>query len=298
MSWLKAFRDYMEETSRFWVEQEAGRYAYLEDKERQSLNRKKKSLKDRNAVIVKTSLDGQILKHHQYHDQNDVDYLLHLRHLVKQQDDFYIEEQIERRSARFAESKLHVDRKLEQEGVQQGTFQLDWEHENPERKGFAYNRRDAVRYAEKWWNSYNPDYRAFDVDCTNYISQCLHAGGAPMHGYPQRGKGWWFGQNQWSFSWAVAHSLRWYLSGSSTGLRARELSSPEELLPGDVICYDFEGDNHWDHSTIVVAKDTNDMPLVNAHTTNSRMRYWDYEDSTAWTAGIRYKFFRVVDDNK
>ena len=49
-----------------------------------------------------------------------------------------------------------------------------------------YNREAAVRYANKWWDSRNPAFPAFDVDCTNFISQCLLAGGAPMHGYPNR----------------------------------------------------------------------------------------------------------------
>ena len=55
--------------------------------------------------------------------------------------------------------------------------------------GFGYNRLKAVQYAERWWNDHNPTFKKFDVDCTNYISQCLHAGGAPMRGYPNRGKG-------------------------------------------------------------------------------------------------------------
>ena len=38
------------------------------------------------------------------------------------------------------------------------------------------------------------------------------------------------------------------------------------------------------------------MPLVNAHTFNSRMRYWNYEDSTAYTPNMKYRFFTIVDD--
>src|SRR5699024_961161 len=88
------------------------------------------------------------------------------------------------------------------------------------RADFEYDRREAVRYAEHWWNSYNPAFEAFDVDCTNYISQCLLAGGAPMRGAPDKGSGWWYQNNDWSFSWTVAHSMRWYLSGSTQGLQA------------------------------------------------------------------------------
>ncbi|MGE1104293.1 amidase domain-containing protein, partial [Peribacillus simplex] len=29
---------------------------------------------------------------------------------------------------------------------------------------------------------------------------------------------------------------------------------------------------------------------------DSRMRYWSYEDSTAYTPSIRYAFFHITDD--
>lgn len=157
----------------------------------------------------------------------------------------------------------------------------------------AYDRRKAVQYAERWWNDYNPQFKVFEVDCTNYISQCLLAGGGWMHGEPNREIGWWYSGDSWSFSWSVAHSMRWYLSGATKSIIGTEVDDAEQLQLGDVICYDFEGDGRWDHTTIVVAKDENNMPLVNAHTDNSRHRYWSYEDSTAWTPQIAYKFFNI-----
>nr|WP_256521762.1 amidase domain-containing protein [Halobacillus sp. A5] len=167
------------------------------------------------------------------------------------------------------------------------------EKDEEARAPFTYNRREAVRYAEQWWDSYNPAYQHFDVDCTNYISQCLKAGGAPMAGQPNRSKGWWYGGKNWSYSWSVAHSLRWYLSGARQGLIAGEAAEAHQLSPGDIICYDFQGDGRFDHTTIVVSKDSQGEPLVNAHTTNSRQRFWSYTDSTAYTPNIQYKFFRI-----
>lgn len=162
---------------------------------------------------------------------------------------------------------------------------------------FVYDRSAAVRYAEHWWNDANPAYQFFEVnDCTNFISQCLRAGGAPMRGFPNRSVGWWYQNDDWSFSWSVSHAFRWYLSGSTKGLRATEVDSPDNLRPGDVICYDFQGDGRYDHTTIVVAKNANRMPLANAHTNNSRHRYWDYRDSMAWTPECQYKFFRIGAD--
>src|SRR5699024_1796994 len=135
-----------------------------------------------------------------------------------------------------------------------------------------YDRSLAVRYANQWWNSYNPEYRTFKVDCTNYVSQCLHAGGAPMTEAPNRNEGWWFSGDNWSYSWSVAHALRWYLGEATSGLRAEEVSTADQLIPGDVICYDFEGDGRWNHNTFVTGQDADGRPLVNAHTDNSRGR--------------------------
>ncbi|WP_313894216.1 amidase domain-containing protein [Psychrobacillus sp.] len=158
----------------------------------------------------------------------------------------------------------------------------------------TYNRAAAVAYAETWWNSYNPAFPVFDVDCTNFVSQCLLAGGAPMRGMPNREKGWWLGNNKWSLSWSTPHSLRWYLAGSTIGLQATQVDSPSKLELGDLIFYDFEGDGRYDHSTIVTSI-FNGMPYVNAHTNNSRNRYWDYTSSYAHTPQTRYIFYHVKD---
>ena len=117
-----------------------------------------------------------------------------------------------------------------------------------------------------------------------------------MRGYPNRSNGWWMQHNTWSFSWSVANALRWHIPGSKFGLRGREAASAEKLKLGDVICYDFQGDGRFDHTTIVTGHDADGMPLVNAHTYNSRMRYWAYEDSTAYTPNIKYKFLTITDD--
>lgn len=164
-----------------------------------------------------------------------------------------------------------------------------------------YNRSQAVAYANRYWNEPNPSYPYFDVDCTNYVSQCLHAGGVPMVRTNNRSTGWWFqpgAKPNWSFSWAVANSLYLLLRSGKAPFHARQVDHPSELEPGDVICYDFDGDGHWQHNTIVVAKDEQGMPLVNAHTTNSSHRYWAYTDSSAYTDRIQYGFFQILSENR
>ena len=115
-----------------------------------------------------------------------------------------------------------------------------------------------------------------------------------MHGSPVRDRGCWMNDSTWSFSWSVAHSLRWYLAGSTRGLTATEVQSAEELQLGDVIVYDFQGDGRFDHSTIVTAKD-GATPLVNAHTYDAFKRSWDYKDSYAYRPSATYIFFHIND---
>lgn len=157
----------------------------------------------------------------------------------------------------------------------------------------AYNRQAAVNYARKWWNGANPAYPTFQVDCTNYISQCLRAGGSPMTGYPNRSTGWWIQGRNWSYSWSVAHSLRWYLETSKQGLRAKRVMSANELELGDIIFYDFEGDGRVNHSTIVTSIIAGE-PLVHAHTSNSENRPYRYLDSSAYTDNIRYYYYHIL----
>lgn len=116
----------------------------------------------------------------------------------------------------------------------------------------------------------------------------------------RRETGWWYegyvgGRERWSFSWAVAHSLRAYLLGGSSPARGIPKADARELDIGDVICYDWDGDGRWQHTVIVTDHDARGWPLVNAHTNNSRNRFWDYRDSYAWSEQTRYAFIHVPD---
>ncbi|WP_284139543.1 MULTISPECIES: amidase domain-containing protein [unclassified Virgibacillus] len=282
----------MEQIKQIWLDMFANNETRMEWWEK-----KQKLFEKREARIVRIRGSGQVFHTVKQKKREDISYLFHVVYLIKQGDFFYLEEQITPYRAILEDGALLHHMEITEDRKQTAKVDLNAEKllrsDKDEQSRFAYNRLAAVQYAERWWNSYNPEYRSFDVDCTNYVSQCLAAGGAPMWGAPNRGTGWWYNNNSWSYSWAVAHSLRWYLSGAKKGLKGTAVDRPEELIPGDVICYDFQGDDQWEHNTIVVAKDANGMPLVNAHTNNSRQRYWAYEDSAAWTPNIKYKFFRI-----
>ena len=267
----------------------------------QKMERKKAGVKARSGDIVKAQAIGNILSiGEETNEFRNVSYQVHFKYLIKQKSMFILEEEVEKRIAEFYKGVLVEDKEInpfEAKSIAQPFEKEQIKTEDSlERIAYEYDRLKAVQYAERWWNTHNPAYKSFEVNCTNYISQCLHAGEAPMRGHPNRGEGWWMTHNNWSYSWSVAHSMRTHLPASKIGLRGKEVTSPEKLLLGDVICYDFEGDGRFDHTTIVTGKDANGMPLVNANTYNSRMRYWAYEDSTAYTPNIKYKFFSIVDD--
>jgi len=263
----------------------------------QKAERKLESLAKRSAEIVKVRATGNILERSSDDEFQTIKYQVHFQYLIKQNGILYMEEEVEERMGKMYREMLVLDEEVNQPKYYEHLADLPAPvvEETGERLSYQYDRLKAVQYAERWWNTYNPAYKKFEVDCTNFISQCLHVGGAPMRGYPNRGTGWWLQNKNWSYSWAVANSLKIYLGNSKTGLRAKEVSSPDQLLLGDVICYDFEGDGRFNHNTIVTGKDAYGMPLVNAHTYNSRKRYWAYEDSSAYTPKIKYKFYTIVE---
>lgn len=163
-----------------------------------------------------------------------------------------------------------------------------------------YDRNKAVEYANTWWDDYNPKFVYFDEDCTNFISQCLVAGGAPLS---FRKNGWWYKENgdkddTYSYSWIYAHLLRKFLMNNKKGITTTEVDSPYKLDFGDIICYDFDGDDKWQHNTIVTTKDFFGTPFVNAHTVGSLNRFWTYEDSPLWTPNMRYTFLHINDEFK
>ncbi|MDR4887306.1 amidase domain-containing protein [Fredinandcohnia sp. QZ13] len=267
----------------------------LSEKDLELIQRKKELLGKRSAEIVKCKTNAQIINKNELDGKIHLNYHVHYQYLIRQNKNLYIEEQCEERKAIFTSNKLISDDEVPKD-IETHYETMDREALEENTRDFKYNRLAAVQYAERWWNDYNPKYKKFTDNCTNFISQCLHAGEAPMYGYPNRSKGWWMQNNNWSYSWTVANSLRWYLTGSRRGLQAKEVSSPKQLLLGDIICYDFEGDGRFNHNTIVVAKDYEGYPLVNAQTQNSRMRFWSYYDSTAYTPNIKYKFFHIINN--
>ncbi|MGG1450885.1 amidase domain-containing protein [Bacillus licheniformis] len=263
------------------------------------IERKRRLFQKRGVHIVKANIKAAVKEHWLDEDgASHVNYQTHTAYLCKDGDDMYMEEHMEDRNALLYDQMVIKDSEALRPAAQSHPEPENGDEDMRELLGraFRYDRLAAVRYAETYWNKRNPAYKNFEDNCTNFISQCIRAGDAPMRGYPNRGKGWWMQNHSWSYSWTVAHSLRTFLKHSKAGLRAVQKPAAKELIEGDIICYDFNGDGRFDHVALVTAKDKSNMPLVNAQTHDCRMRYWSYEDSPAYTSSIRYAFFHISDD--
>jgi len=128
-----------------------------------------------------------------------------------------------------------------------------------------YDNEAAVRYAYAWAYSRNPKYHDFSGmggNCTNFVSQCLVAGGMPMN---QTYLGWFYKSlNSRSPSFTGAHYLHNFLTQKviRRGPFAN-LAAAHQAKIGDIIQLSFDG-IYFTHSVIVVQTDFQN-PLVAAN---------------------------------
>lgn len=121
----------------------------------------------------------------------------------------------------------------------------------------------AIAYARKWALSRNPAYYDFEMiggDCTNFISQCLFAGGAVMN--PTRDTGWYYHSlHDRAAAWtSVQYFYRFMMQNKGVGSFAQEIPY-EQAAPGDVLQF---GVGAFHHTALVTAA-RNGMPYLCAH---------------------------------
>ncbi|WP_207750660.1 amidase domain-containing protein [Anaeromonas gelatinilytica] len=119
---------------------------------------------------------------------------------------------------------------------------------------YRYNRQKVVEYAKRWAFDRNPKYYNFDKlggDCTNFISQVIHAGGCPMN--YTKWTGWYYSDtNNRAPSWTSANYLRKFLlNNQDTGPIVKK-SNINEIEIGDIIQLNFDTDTIFEHSLVIV----------------------------------------------
>ncbi len=142
-----------------------------------------------------------------------------------------------------------------------------------------YDRAKAVNYAQQWALKSNPRFYHFGGiggDCTNFISQCLLAGGAVMN--YNKYYGWFYiSQINRSPSWtSVEYLERFLLRSKGVGIFAK-IADINTLEVGDLIQL-RQNPSHFNH-TVIITKIENGEIYVCAHSNdalNKQLRDYFY----------------------
>lgn len=141
----------------------------------------------------------------------------------------------------------------------------------------SYSSYNSTTYALTYAITPNSSYADFTNsggDCTNFISQCLYAGGKSMHyGTAYAGDCWYYttGTNR-SSTWTGANQFRTYIFSGNSHLNMSS-STWGSVVSGDIIQL-INGNNQAYHSMIITgvqygASGRQDL-LVCAHTSNRK----------------------------
>ena len=114
-------------------------------------------------------------------------------------------------------------------------------------------RTSSLNYADKWATSRNPNYRQYPgVDCCNFVSQCLYAGGMPKNSE-------WFPA---SYAWINC-------SGAISNFKKYGkfmAATDSNVLRGNPVYYDWNSNGVYDHTAICVGRNSAGTPIIDAHT--------------------------------
>lgn len=138
--------------------------------------------------------------------------------------------------------------------------------------GGQYDFLAAVSYAQKWANSYNPAYRNWgsSADCTNFVSQCVVAGGKYMV-EPT----WAYSSATQSRSWTVVDDFRTAMLNLGYGTAYSSSTYKGHVGRGDILQFHNASLGVWHHSAIITKMDSYGTIYYSAHS-NFRLDYGLY----------------------
>ena len=135
-----------------------------------------------------------------------------------------------------------------------------------------YNRENAVAYARKYAFSQNPlfgNFRGIGGNCTNFVSQCIFAGGCVMNYTPTFG--WYYiSLDERSPSWTGVEYFYNFIVGNADVGPFGRIATSDELEIGDVIQL-AKNEGGYYHTLLVVGFDGEDL-LVAAQTDDAYAR--------------------------
>lgn len=181
-------------------------------------------------------------------------------------------------------------------------WQSVWETFTLEVHKVQYDRYRATNYARNYVSPRNPAYQTFPNDCTNFVSQCLSAGGwTQMRINPldnDRLDQWGYNPtfpSHPSITWDKADALLAFTLYSGRG---KAVGTFGTLQPGDLIFADWEqGDAHldgtMDHAMVIVAINGNDLTYAQ----HSDDKFRNLSDLRIGLTGVPYQlhFVHIVE---
>ncbi|MFT3951728.1 MAG: amidase domain-containing protein [Oscillospiraceae bacterium] len=138
-----------------------------------------------------------------------------------------------------------------------------------------YNIIAAVNYATTWANSKNSEYNEINSwvgnDCTNFVSQCLAAGGVSIPKAYRKWEVYHFAY--YNQMWTVAPKSYAYLK-DTLGYYS-EVANDNNIHIGDVIYYDWaDTTSDVDHAAFCIGVNDYGKPLVVEHSGDNGKLVW------------------------
>ncbi|MFE1522712.1 amidase domain-containing protein [Schaalia turicensis] len=108
---------------------------------------------------------------------------------------------------------------------------------------------------------YEMSRKGYGVDCTNFVSQILHAGGVPMdYGADEFGGWWWKSRTNRSISWVRARTFAAYMGSGYTAQVWVDIFN--NVRPGDIIGLDETSDGDVDHLGFIHSKNASKLLIA------------------------------------
>lgn len=143
-----------------------------------------------------------------------------------------------------------------------------------------YQREKAVAYARRYAFSQNPifgNFRGIGGNCTNFVSQCIYAGGCKMN-YTATFGWYYISMNERAPAWTGVEYLYNFLTSNGGVGPFGRLAQANECEIGDIVQLGREGMGYY-HTLIIVGFDGEEI-LIAAQTDDALDRplsSYDYD---------------------
>lgn len=159
-------------------------------------------------------------------------------------------------------------------------------------KAGGYDRYKAASYAATWAYRNNPAFIYYDkVDCTNFASQAVYAGGwKGASGLRTSPHAWYYNGGNHSLTWSVA--AKFYEFAQKYSGRTKLQRYVKDLKLGDLVQVKKKGQSEIKHTTIVTGHKNGNVLLTYHSSHNRNVEFKDFQSRVG--SGAQYFALNVV----